>query len=41
MHKFIKFNQEALLKLFIDISIEPKKKQKMILKKIFLKLINN
>ena len=28
MHKFIKFNQEALLKLFIDISIEPKKKTK-------------
>ena len=26
MHKFIKFNQEALLKLFIDISIEPKQR---------------
>ena len=41
MHKVIKLNQEALLKLFIDRSIETKKKQKMILKKIFLKLMNN
>ena len=36
VHKVIKFNQNAWLKPYIDMNTDLKKKQKMILKKIFL-----
>ena len=36
VHSVIKFNQNALLKPYIDMNTDLKKKQKMILKKIFL-----
>ena len=42
VHKVIKFNQNAWLKLPIDMNTDlGKKKQKMILKNIFFKFINN
>ena len=41
MHRVIKFNQKTWLKTYIDMNAELKKKQKIILKNIFLKLMNN
>ena len=43
LHTVIKFNQNALLKPYINMNVDlrKKKKQKMVLKKIFFKLINN
>ena len=38
VHKVIKFNQNAWLKPYIDMNTDLSKKQKMILKKIFLSL---
>ena len=35
-HRVIKFNQNAWLKAYIDMNTDLRKKQKMILKKIFL-----
>ena len=37
----INFNQNTWLKGYIDMNIDLRKKQKMILKKIFFKLMNN
>ena len=37
----IKFNRNAWLKAYIDINTDLRKKQKMILKKIFFKSMNN
>ena len=41
MHRVIKFNKKTWLKTYIDMNAELKKKQKVILKNIFLKLMNN
>ena len=41
VHKVIKRNQNAWRKTYIDMNTELRKKQKMILKKKFFKLINN
>ena len=41
VHRVIKFNRNAWLKAYIDINTDLRKKQKMILKKIFFKSMNN
>ena len=39
--RVVKFNENASLKPYIDMNTDLRKKQKMILKKTFLKLMNN
>ena len=41
VHRVIIFNQNAWLKPYININTDPRKKQKIILKKIFVKWMNN
>ena len=41
VHRIIKFNQKACLKLYIDISIDLRTKVKTEFKKYYLKLMNN
>ena len=41
VHTVIEFNQNSWLKPYIDINIDQEKKQKMILKNDFFKLMNN
>ena len=41
VHRVIKFNQNIWLKSYIDMNTKPKKKQKIILRMTFSKLMNN